>query len=303
MALLVGCGRFGFDPRADGGPGAADAADAPACTFGPWGTPTLVSEVSSSADDFGPALDADALTLIVQSDRSGSMFDAGHASSVVGPAPDLWISTRASTADPFSTPVNLTSINTSFDEKSPALSADGLTLYLSTNRGSAIQLYRATRGSLAGAFGPPSLVTELGAIEVIGATISSDGSELFYSNDALPTNVFRATFAAGTFTFAGPIAELNTGQDQGFPSLSGDGRELYFETTRSDGAHTDVWVATRSGPGQPFADIREVTALSVAGFSDDDPEISRDGLTIVFASDRPGGLGGSDIWMATRACQ
>ena len=98
----------------------------------------------------------------------------------------------------------------------------------------------------------------------IGATISSDGSELFYSNDALPTNVFRATFAAGTFTFAGPIAELNTGQDQGFPSLSGDGRELYFETTRSDGAHTDVWVATRSGPGQPFADIREVTALSVA---------------------------------------
>jgi hypothetical protein len=72
-----------------------------------------------------------------------------------------------------------------------------------------------------------------------------------------------------------PVDELNTGQDPGYPSLSGDGRELYFETTRSDGGNADVWIATRSGPGQLFTNIREVTDISVAGSSDDDPEISQ----------------------------
>lgn len=41
--------------------------------------------------------------------------------------------------------------------------------------------------------------------------------------------------------------------------------------------------------------------LSTAGFDDDDPELTTDGLELYFTSARPGGLGTSDIWRATRA--
>lgn len=37
-----------------------------------------------------------------------------------------------------------------------------------------------------------------------------------------------------------------------------------------------------------------------SGFEEYTPTVSRDGRTVVFASDRSGGLGGYDLWMATR---
>ena len=38
-----------------------------------------------------------------------------------------------------------------------------------------------------------------------------------------------------------------------------------------------------------------------SSFADQNPVISRDGLTLYFSSDRPGGFGGLDIWVARRA--
>jgi len=34
--------------------------------------------------------------------------------------------------------------------------------------------------------------------------------------------------------------------------------------------------------------------------SEQQPSLSGDGRTLLFASNRPGGLGGTDIWMSTR---
>jgi hypothetical protein len=47
----------------------------------------------------------------------------------------VWVTTRASTADPWSTPVNLGPVvNSSADDSRGALSFDGTTLYLESNR-------------------------------------------------------------------------------------------------------------------------------------------------------------------------
>jgi hypothetical protein len=35
-------------------------------------------------------------------------------------------------------------------------------------------------------------------------------------------------------------------------------------------------------------------------FSDGTPTLSFDGRTLVFASNRPGGVGGNDLWISTR---
>src|SRR2546422_9011908 len=48
---------------------------------------------------------------------------------------DLWVSARATTRDPWSTPVNLgAAVNSTSDDGGPALSCDGTTLYFYSTR-------------------------------------------------------------------------------------------------------------------------------------------------------------------------
>ena len=51
-----------------------------------------------------------------------------------------------------------------------------------------------------------------------------------------------------------------------------------------------------------FANLvaRDMTAIN-SSVNDFDPTITGDGLTMFFTSDRPGGVGGEDFWMTTRA--
>jgi len=93
-----------------------------------FGAPVPVPELNSPADDSRPAVRADGLEFILTSQRIGSV------PSGTAPSADLWVSTRASTALPWSTPINLASLNTSSTEGAPSLSADGTTLYFHSNR-------------------------------------------------------------------------------------------------------------------------------------------------------------------------
>lgn len=88
-----------------------------------FGTAALVVELSSAANDSGPAVRRDGLEIYFASDRPGTLgYD------------DLWVSTRPSTADPWSTPVNLgPGINSPFIDGGPALSFDGTALYFNSS--------------------------------------------------------------------------------------------------------------------------------------------------------------------------
>src|SRR3989442_1554270 len=112
--------------------------------WGPWSTPiNLGPVVNSSADDNRPAIRRDGLEIFLSSGRPGG---AGNE--------DLWVSTRASTLDPWSTPVNLGAVvNTTAFDGGPALSFDGTTLYFHSNRPGGFggnDLYVTTRTQLRG---------------------------------------------------------------------------------------------------------------------------------------------------------
>jgi hypothetical protein len=62
----------------------------------------------------------------------------------------------------------------------------------------------------------------------------------------------------------------------------------------------DLWFATRANVTDDFGVPQPATALN-SDVADTAPELSADGLMIVFGSDRMGGLGSRDIWMSTRA--
>jgi hypothetical protein len=83
-------------------------------------------------------------------------------------------------------------------------------------------------------------------------------------------------------------------------SLTADGLRIYFGSARPGGAGSgDIWTATRPGFGSPFTTPTPVTELNAAS-NEREPHVSLDGLTIFFTSDRAGGQGGNDTWMATR---
>jgi hypothetical protein len=107
-------------------------------TFGPA---VLVPELSSDATDGRTGIRRDGLEMLVSSNRAGSF--GGN---------DIWVSTRESTLDPWSTPVNLgPPINSGFTDGGSALSCDGTALYFYSTRPGGFggrDLYVSTRTEL-----------------------------------------------------------------------------------------------------------------------------------------------------------
>jgi hypothetical protein len=74
------------------------------------------------------------------------------------------------------------------------------------------------------------------------------------------------------------------------------GAELYFSSTRTGGS--DIYASPERADGS-FGPAVPVPSLNTA--SDDfRPNVRKDGLEVVFDSNRNGGLGGQDIWSSTR---
>jgi hypothetical protein len=95
---------------------------------------------------------------------------------------------------------------------------------------------------------------------------------------------------------------INTGCDEYEPKVSPDGQTLYFVRGKA-GKNADIYTCQRTpgppgevgawGPPQPLLEINT---------PDDElgPEPSADGTALYFYSNRPGGLGGYDLWVAHR---
>lgn len=113
-----------------------------------------------------------------------------------------------------------------------------------------------------------------------------------------------------TWENAEPLKGIVNGPYHEGPAVfSADGHTLYF--TRSDYykrklnkdeanvSHLKLFRATLNEKGE-WGDLHEF-AYNGETYSVGHPALSRDGHTLYFASDMPGGLGGTDIWMCTDA--
>jgi hypothetical protein len=84
------------------------------------------------------------------------------------------------------------------------------------------------------------------------------------------------------------------------PTVRFDEREIFFASTRvgSIGLN-DIWTSTRRSPNDAWSTPENVGPAN-SGFNELTPGLSPDGRILLFDSDRPGGVGGRDIWMSTR---
>lgn len=96
------------------------------------------------------------------------------------------------------------------------------------------------------------------------------------------------------------VSELNSEYDDAGPCLSADGLTIYFHSQRPGGpGWSNIYVASRPDLMSPFGAPANVANISSSS-GECMPYLSPDGLTLYFASDRPGGVGGWDIWWSTR---
>jgi len=104
-----------------------------------------------------------------------------------------------------------------------------------------------------------------------------------------------------------PVAELNSPQGDFRPSLRTDGLEIVFDSNRPGPADVagiglrDIWVSTRSAASMPWSPPTNLGPAINSPFNDYLAMLSGDGTTLVMASDRPGGFGGSDLYVSTRS--
>ena len=98
-------------------------------------------------------------------------------------------------------------------------------------------------------------------------------------------------------------ATVNSSTIDGEPSISADGLSLYFVSiNRSGGLGSgDIWVATRAFVSDPWEEPENLGPAVNSSAWDGEPSISSDELSLYFGSQRPGGYGGADIWVTTRA--
>lgn len=108
----------------------------------------------------------------------------------------------------------------------------------------------------------------------------------------------HAEFIFGTPTNLGPL--VNSSAFDGSPHISADGLMLYFDSLRPGLGNWDIWVTTAQTTNYGWGAPVPLPPPVNSSYGDSGPCISADGLSLYFASDRPGGYGSYDLWVTTR---
>ena len=137
---------------------------------------------------------------------------------------------------------------------------------------------------------PAELVVEgIGEGEDVSqASISSDGARMVYASVGPEgdSNLFLRLWDGSSWGEAHPMRALNSKFQETAPTLSGDGKLLFFSSDRPGGrGGSDIWVS--KWDGAEYAWSLPLTERVNSPFDEIDPAFSPDGLTLYFASNRP----------------
>lgn len=130
-------------------------------------------------------------------------------------------------------------------------------------------------------------------------SVTADGSQLIFSRNINGNEDFFISRSKDK-VWGTPVPlsdKINTQKyNEGAQSISPDGMYLFFTgCNRPDGlGRCDIYVSHKDGKdwGEPFNLGAPVNTI----YWESQPAISPDGSTLYFVSNRPGGLGGYDIW-------
>jgi len=245
--------------------------------LGAWGTPAKVPGADST-------LNEDDATL--SSTRLEIYFKRADVDSA-----NLYVMTRTSPTSVWSNPVALTVLNSTVEEESPRLSYDDLTLYFGRNG----DIYKSQRTAVGSPWGAAQAVTALNtaAYEKWGVVCSNGYAMVSRAVTAQGQEIFDGDINTGTNN---PVTQLNsTSQEQGM-QLSNDCLRVYYQSNRTN-ALFDLYVATRVSMTSQWSNPTVLTDFNTTTYNEEDPWISPDQRTFVFASNMSGN---KDVYISTR---
>jgi Tol biopolymer transport system component len=272
--------------------------------FSDWIAPVnLGAVVNSSATDAAPAISKDGRSLYFNSNRSGGIGGA-----------DLWVSQWDYVAATWGSPVNLGSVvNTNGIEAGPALSRDEHWLFFQSNRNGNMDIWVSYRTHIYDNFAWEPAVNLGSGVnstfeESMGGYFEGDegaGPQIFFSSNRPGLGGFdlysSAARADGTFGPATLIMELSSSVADPGMRVSFNGLEAFFFSARPGGrGGQDLWTATREAVNGSWSVPVNLGALVNSSTIDQGPYLASDRQTLFFGSDRPGGLGGTDLYVTTR---
>lgn len=132
-------------------------------------------------------------------------------------------------------------------------------------------------------------------------TLTADGSTLIFSRTVDGNEDFYISRKVNKeWKTAIPLSDkINTRFNEGAQSISPDGMYLFFTgCNRPDGLGScDLYVSHKNG-NQWDAPFNLGSVVNSSSW-DSQPAVTPDGNTLYFVSNRPGGIGGYDIWKTT----
>ncbi len=216
----------------------------------PWGPPAnLGPTVNSSSGELTPRISADGLSLFFNSDRPG-----GYGGW------DIYMVTRATIDDDWGEPVKLgLAINSSGNEGLSVVSADGLSLFLCSDRPGGYGVFDTWVTKRA------TIDDEWGEPVNLGPPVNTSASDMCMGLSADELSLFLSTY-------------------------------IYGPTRRGEAGGCDLWVSTRSMKDEPWQEPVNLGPTINSWADELLPYISADGSTLYFTSSQPGGFGNFDLW-------
>jgi tetratricopeptide (TPR) repeat protein/flagellar motor protein MotB len=131
--------------------------------------------------------------------------------------------------------------------------------------------------------------------------LTNDGNTIFYTsrkNEQADEDLFTSSFQNNEWKSGGQAGNFNTSDNEGMTSLVRDGRRLFFTACGRPAVEgtCDIWEGNL-GDGYIF-DLRPLIGAANSGKWESQASASCDGTALFFASNREGGLGGTDIWVS-----
>jgi hypothetical protein len=293
-------------PLAELGSGAEE----PAFSMGMSG-PVGSSDVNPLFSDSGGGAEEPKTTMGIVGGMGPPQVSSAPAIVDAGVAPDAGCVLGA-----FQAPEALTGLEQGLNPDSqlelwsPALSADGRTLFFAATVDGHELIATATRPDRGTTFSPAVPLSAVNSSSQDGTPLlSADGLRLYFFSTREgglgKRDIWVSARPSMTADFEAPalVAGVNGADDDHLPWLSPDELTMLWETNRPGGVGGfDIWIARRAFRSDGFSGVAPLDAVNTAS-TEGRAVLGKDGLTMYFASDRPGTIGSLDLWFTTRSNQ